>query len=203
MYNELNRINPSISRVLLRMGLDYLSLKNSIEPSNSPRTSIQVELSESFGENTIQKTTPYFDERTKEITVRIATLEDQDSLTENPTLDKFMTTAYYFGYLTMIGEEYLVIPNREMLEFWTQLITNKTGSPDEPSLLRDSRSLTESLVSQHLKEFCDGLERDFLDYLAKVDPGTSEYSYHEILFLQICLGVDPSQYDCRSEFSVD
>ncbi|KAJ1679909.1 hypothetical protein EV182_001073, partial [Spiromyces aspiralis] len=203
MYNELKKINPSISRVLLWMGLDYLSLKNSIEPSASPRTSIQVELSESFGENTIQKTTPYFDERTKEVTVRIAALEDQDSLTDNPTLDKFMTMAYCYGYLTMIREEFLVIPNREVLGFWTQLIINKTGSPDEPSLLRDSRSLTESLVSWNLSEFCDGLEQDFLDYLAKVDPGTSEYSYHESLLLQICLGVDPSQYDCRSEFSVD
>ncbi|KAJ1669212.1 hypothetical protein EV182_008863, partial [Spiromyces aspiralis] len=39
--------------------------------------------------------------------------------------------------------------------------------------------------------------------MARVNSGTSEYFYHEILFIQICLSVDPSQYDHCSEFSVD
>ncbi|KAJ1677855.1 hypothetical protein EV182_005297, partial [Spiromyces aspiralis] len=202
MYDKISRVNPSTSRVLLWMCLDYFNLKDSTEPSDSPQTSIWVGLTQSFFGHTVQETTPYFDEWTKYIKVYIEEL-DWDSQAENPTLSKFMTMAYYFVYLTMIRESCLKIPNREMLEFWTQLITNKTGSPDEPSLLRGSRSLTESLVSGDLSEFCDGLERDFLEYLAKVDPGTREYFYYEILLMQIRLGIDPSQYDCRSEFSVD
>ncbi|KAJ1673034.1 hypothetical protein EV182_006016, partial [Spiromyces aspiralis] len=102
MYGKISRINPSISRILLWMCLDYFNLKDSIEPSDSPRTSIQVRLTYSFGKNTIQKTTPYFDEQTKDIKVAIATL-NWDSQAENPTLDKFMTMAYYHGYLTIIG----------------------------------------------------------------------------------------------------
>ncbi|KAJ1675676.1 hypothetical protein EV182_000802 [Spiromyces aspiralis] len=201
MYGKISRINPSISRVLLWMCLDYFNIKDSIEPSDSPRTSIWVELPEPFDAGTIQTTTPYFNGRTNGITVAIAEL-DWDSLAGNPTLDKFMAMAYYFGYLTMIGEEYLAIPNREVLEFWTRLIANNTGSPDEPSLIRDSGSLTESLVSGNLSEFCEGLGRDFRDYLTQVDPGTSEYFYHEILLMQVRFGVDPSQYDCHSESSV-
>ncbi|KAJ1679351.1 Protein hgh1, partial [Spiromyces aspiralis] len=203
MYYKIIRINPSISRVLLRMGLDYFNLKDSIEPSESPRPSVRVELIDSFDEHTIQKATPYFDEQTKDITIKLATLEDQDSLIENPTLDKFMTMAYCYGYLTIIEGKYLAIPNWEVLTFWSQIITDETGSPDEPYLLRDFGRLTESLVSGDLSKFCDGLKRNFLDYLAKIDPGTSEYFYREILFMQVRLGIDPSQYDCHSEFSVD
>ncbi|KAJ1669160.1 hypothetical protein EV182_008887, partial [Spiromyces aspiralis] len=54
-----------------------------------------------------------------------------------------------------------------------------------------------------LSEFCEGLERDFRDYLTQVDPDTSEYFYHEILLMQVRIRIDPSQYDCRSEFSID
>ncbi|KAJ1672911.1 hypothetical protein EV182_006246, partial [Spiromyces aspiralis] len=58
MYYKIIRINPSISRVLFWMGLDYFNLKGSIEPS-ALQTSVRVELIDSFGEKCItQKTTP-------------------------------------------------------------------------------------------------------------------------------------------------
>ncbi|KAJ1676199.1 hypothetical protein EV182_008663, partial [Spiromyces aspiralis] len=127
-----------------------------------------------------------------------------DSLIENPTLDKFMTMAYCYGYLTIIEGKYLTIPNREvLLRFWIWRIINGTGSPGRPPLLRDSESLTESLVSRNLSKFCDRLEQHFLDYMAMVEPGTREYSYHESLFMQVRLGINPSQYDCISESSVN
>ncbi|KAJ1677936.1 hypothetical protein EV182_005135, partial [Spiromyces aspiralis] len=178
--------------------------EDSIEPSASPLTSILVEMTNALPNGPSNKDNkPYFSNNaTKFIKVDIARY-NRGSLAEHPTLNKSMAMAYYFGYLTMIEGMYVVIPNREMLEFWTRLITNKTGNPDEPSLLRDSGSLAESLVSGDLSEFCDGLERDFNNYLAKVDSGTSEYFYHEILSMQVRLSVDPSQYDCHSEFSVD
>ncbi|KAJ1678347.1 hypothetical protein EV182_004235 [Spiromyces aspiralis] len=201
MYYELNKIEPSTSCVILWMCLDYFNLKDSTDPSASPQTSIQVKLIDSFDKDTIQGDMPQcFDERTKYIKVYIAET-NWDSSTENLTLNKFLTMAYYHGYLTMIGGMYLAILNREMLEFWTWLLTNKAGSSGEPPLVRDSRSLTESLVSRDLDRFCEGLERHFLDYLVKVNVGSCEYYYHEILLMQIRLGIDPLQYDCHAEVS--
>ncbi|KAJ1675906.1 hypothetical protein EV182_000352, partial [Spiromyces aspiralis] len=202
MYNELKKINPSIPRVILRMCIDYLSLKNSIEPSDSPRTSIRVELINSFTqEHTTQKNvTTYFGEQTEEITVFIARL-NRGSMTENPTLNKFITMAYHFGYLTIIDEKYIAIPNREVLTFWAQLITDETDNLEEPLVFQEARKLTGFLVSGDIDGFSDALGRHFLDPLIKADVGAREYYYHEIMFMQICLGIDSSKYICRAEVS--
>ncbi|KAJ1676213.1 hypothetical protein EV182_008643, partial [Spiromyces aspiralis] len=106
MYGKLTEINPSISHVILRMYLDYFNLNNkdTTEPSDSPpQTSIRVELVNSLTEERlIQNKKPYFDEHTKEVTVVIAS-SNQDAMIEHPSLNKFMTMAYYYSYLTIIG----------------------------------------------------------------------------------------------------
>ncbi|KAJ1669126.1 hypothetical protein EV182_008905, partial [Spiromyces aspiralis] len=115
MYSVINNINPSISHVILRMCLDYYNLKSkdsNLEDKDSTEPSILVAMTDALDKDIIQKTTPYFDEQTKDITIRIAKF-NRGSLTENPTLNKFMTMAYYHGYLTMIEKKYLAIPNRE------------------------------------------------------------------------------------------
>ncbi|KAJ1675348.1 hypothetical protein EV182_001451 [Spiromyces aspiralis] len=127
MYYELNQIELSTSRVILRMCIDYFNIKDSFEPSPSLKTSIQVKLIDSFGGHTIQGDKQRFDEHTNEITVYIAET-NWESPTKKPTLNEFMTKAYYNGYLTIIGGMYLTIPNQEMLEFWTRLLTNKAGT---------------------------------------------------------------------------
>ncbi|KAJ1680076.1 hypothetical protein EV182_000735 [Spiromyces aspiralis] len=202
MYNELKKINPSIPCVILRMCLDYFNLKNSIEPSDSPQTSIRVELINSFTQEHItqKNVTTYFGEQTEEITVFIARL-NRGSMTENPTLNKFMTMAYHFGYLTIIDEKYIAIPNREVLTFWAQLITYETDNLEEPLVFQEARKLTGFLVSGDIDGFSDALGRHFFDPLIKADVGAREYYYHEIIFMQICLGIDSSKYICRAEVS--
>ncbi|KAJ1674100.1 hypothetical protein EV182_003967, partial [Spiromyces aspiralis] len=222
MYNELNQIEPSTSRVIHRMCLDYFNLKdkninlenedsnlenedtnleneNSTESSDSRKTSIQVKLVNSFDKDTIRGDTPQcFDEDTNEITVHIAET-NWESPTKDPTLNEFMTKAYYNGYLTIIEKKHLAIPNQEVLSYWAGLIIDKPSSPGMPPLLRGSKKLTESLVSRNLDGFCDALEQHFLDHMIKVDIGAREYYYHEILFFQLRLGIDPDKYDCHAE----
>ncbi|KAJ1671346.1 hypothetical protein EV182_007684, partial [Spiromyces aspiralis] len=111
--------------------------------------------------------------------------------------------AYCYGYLTIIEGKYLAIPNWEVLRFWTRLIADEIDSHGRPPLLQDSGRLTKSLVSGDLCEFCGRLEQHFVEYMAKVESGTREYSYHESLFMQVRCYINPSQYGCRSEFSVD
>ncbi|KAJ1674739.1 hypothetical protein EV182_002663 [Spiromyces aspiralis] len=202
MYDKITSINPSISRVILWMCLDYFNLKDGTEPSDSPQTSVKVKLVDKFDYlHLTQRTTPYFDEQTKEIEVVIAKF-NWDAVTENPSLNKFMSMAYYYGYLTMIREEHLAIPNQEMLEFWVRLIADKSETSDElPLLVEESRILTRSLVSEDLTGFCDAIQQHFLDPLTKVDSGTRECFYHEILFIQLRLGINISHYNCVSEFS--
>ncbi|KAJ1678587.1 hypothetical protein EV182_003750, partial [Spiromyces aspiralis] len=103
IYYELKKINPSIFCVIIHMYYDYFNLKNknsnlenkdSTKPSTL-RTSIQVDLTNAHIEQCIaQNDAQRFEEHTKEITVDIATL-NWDAQAENPTLDKFMTMAYY------------------------------------------------------------------------------------------------------------
>ncbi|KAJ1675388.1 hypothetical protein EV182_001366 [Spiromyces aspiralis] len=217
MYEKLNKIEPSTSRVIHRMCLDYFNLRDeglnlentdtslededSTESSVFPKTSIQVKLIESFDKDTIQEDTPQcFDEDTNVITVYIAE-DNWESPTEHPTLNEFMTMAYYYGYLTIIGEEYLAIPNWETLAFWIGLIIDKPNGPGESPLLRSSRRLTKSLMSGDLDGFCNGLEQHFLDHMVKVDIANREYYYHEILYFQFRLGIDPKKYECRAEVS--
>ncbi|KAJ1674818.1 hypothetical protein EV182_002500, partial [Spiromyces aspiralis] len=207
MYNELNQIEPSTSRVIHRMCLDYFNLndkdinlesEDSTKPPDSRKTSIQVKLINSFDKVTIRRANQCFDKKTNEITVNIAET-NWESLTKDLTLNEFMTMAYYNGYLTIIGRKHLAIPNQEVLAYWAGLIIDKPSSPGMPPLLRSSIKLTESLVSRNLDGFCDALEQHFLDHMIKVDIGAREYYYHEILYFQLRLGIDPDKYDCRAE----
>ncbi|KAJ1676536.1 hypothetical protein EV182_008007, partial [Spiromyces aspiralis] len=153
------------------MCLDYFNLKDGTKPPDSPKTSVRVELIESFNKNAIQEDTPQcFDEDTDVITVHIAET-NLESPTKKPTLNEFMTKAYYYGYLSIIKKNYLAIPNREMLAFWAGLIINKPSGPGGSPLLRSSKKLTEFLMSGDLGGFCDALEQHFLDHMIKADVG--------------------------------
>ncbi|KAJ1678597.1 hypothetical protein EV182_003728, partial [Spiromyces aspiralis] len=183
MYGKITKINPSISHVIVRMYLDYFNLKNrdTTEPSDSPpQTSIRVELVDSLTEEHLtQVEKPCFDERTKHIEVVIAS-SNRDAMIKNPTLDKFMTMAYYYGYLTIIGGKYLAIPNREMLSFWAPLVSARVSVPCELFMVQQSRMLMQSLVSENRGGFCDAIKRNFLDHLIKADARAQEYYYHEM-----------------------
>ncbi|KAJ1674735.1 hypothetical protein EV182_002672 [Spiromyces aspiralis] len=176
--------------------------EDSIEPSASPLTSILVEMTDALPAGpSPQDNKPYFSNNTiKFIKVDIARY-NQGSLTEHPTLNKFMTMAYYYGYLTMIEGMYVVIPNREVLKFWAKLIADGTGTPGEPLLLQESKVLADTLTSWDLEGFCEALKVHFLEPLIKADAGAREYYYHEIMFIQLNLGLDPDQYYCVAEFS--
>ncbi|KAJ1679301.1 hypothetical protein EV182_002330, partial [Spiromyces aspiralis] len=203
MYDKIIGINPSISRVILRMYLDYFNLKNrdTTEPSDSPpQTSIWVELVDSLTEEHLtQVEKPCFDERTKHIEVVIAS-SNRDAMIKNQTLDKFMTMAYYYGYLTIIGGKYLAIPNREMLSFWAPLVSARVSVPCESFMVRQSRMLMRSLVSENRGGFCDAIKRNFLDHLIKADARAQEYYYHEMMYQAFCLSVDHSRYSLVTEF---